>query len=277
MNRPPASALRTARLGRCLALLLGAFLPGLAQENIEVTGLGFFKNRNLDARLAFLQGFDPGVTVPLDSVVLEDSAFLLLQQVKREGYLEPSITGRFRTGAETETATWSGDYAIQLPVDFEARRATYEIRPGPLFYYKNVSIEGVPFMEDDEPKRFFVPGGFVLRSRSGRVYTPENFERRTGRLLAALEALGYRSAEVVRQDVAIDSKTGAVEAAMEIEPGPLHLPGRLSFVDANGQTLADFSVPEEMRDRALTREWERALRLDPDLETVKKKLEKPQP
>ena len=248
------------RAGAWFALLLGFAITASAQVNIEVKGLGFFQDRELDARLAFLQGFDPEATVPLDAVVLEDSALLLLQQVKREGYLEPTITGRFQTKTGVTTTTWKADYSFQLPVQFKARHAVFHVRPGQLFFYRNVSVEGLPFMEEEERLSFFVPDDFIVNRRSARAYTPENLERRIGSLVAALEASGYRSASVEQQEVTVDPSTGAVDMELKISPGPLHRVERVSFVDVHGRTLPDFAIPASELDQALTRSWERGLR-----------------
>ncbi len=228
--------------------------------------MGFFADRDLEARLAFLHGYEASEDVPLDAAILEDSAFLLLEQVKRDGYLRPVIEGRFETeeGGES-SARWETDYEVRLPVDFEARRAVFRIEPGVLYYYKSAEVLGLDALPEEalsegEAQRYFIPGGFLVGGRAGRVFTRENLERRTQRLLRSLEATGYRSAEVVERDVNIDDESGAVRIRLRVEPGPLHEVGEVErrVVEPGEETRTEaYPVDAGV---AYTREWERGVR-----------------
>lgn len=238
----------------CLLFLVAGGLN--AQSNVEVEGMGLFGDRKLENRLAFLMGVESSEPAELDSVILEDCAFLLLEQVKRDGYLKPDIHGVFSEGTDQEEFLWSKEYSIQLPVDYEAEYALFEVRPGKLYIYDEVEVVGAEPLEKEEAERFFIPGGALFERKKSRVFTPENFERRVQRLMATLDSMGYREVRVVGQTVEMDDASGAVAARVEIETGPLHRVGDI-------EVLIDEQVSEHDGAGALfTREWEQAMRLE---------------
>jgi len=252
------SALR--QFGAVLVMLAGWTGGLFAQENIEVKGLGFFKDRQMDSRLSFLLGYDSAETASLDATVLEDSAFLLFEQVKRQGFLEPTIRGVFRTSEGERSALWEKNYSVQLPVGMTARHAVFRIEPGQLYYYHSVSIKGVPVLGEKDLREFFIPGGALLTSRANQFYTPENFDRRVQRLLYALEARGYRSASLAEDEVWVEAATGAVSVELRIDPGPLHLVGEVQV--AAEESGREIPVEDELikPGTVFTRDWERYVR-----------------
>lgn len=231
-----------------------------AQSNLQVEGMGFFKDRSLDARLSFLHDVDPKTPVKLDAALLEDSAFLLLEQMKRKGYLEPMIEGWFQVAGAERTARWEGAYAIQLEVDFVADVAGFIITPGVLSYYDSVEVIGVDAIEPEKVERFFIPGGVLFSGKQAKVFTQENLERRKSRLLRALDDLGYRSAKTIDRAVEVDPSSGAVQVRLEIEQGPLYQVGEVEIVidrmDAINTTQVD-----AYKGLTLTRAWEQEQRV----------------
>lgn len=240
-----------------MGLLLSASLYG--QSNLHVKGLGFLKDRGLDARLSFLHNVDPEAPIELDAALLEDSAFLLIEQMKRKGYLQPSIEGRFQVGGVQHIAKWEGAYAIQLAIDFVADAAEFVITPGTLSYYDSVHIVGAEAIDDAKVERFFIPGGALFSRKQTRVFTYDNLERRKSRLLRALDDLGYRSATVADQIVEADPLSGAVQLRLQIEQGPLYQLGEVEVVieQIDGTYVSQVDVPE---DTLLTRAWEQEQR-----------------
>ena len=234
------------------------------QSNLKVSGLGFIRNYNLQSRLAFLHDVDPKAAAELDAALLEDSAFLLLEQMKRKGYQQPTIKGRFSVGEAVETFQWESPYTIQLEVDFRADRAEFIVSPGLLSYYASVSVkgvEGVTALKAEEVERFFIPGGVLFSGKQSRVFTPENLDRRVGRLLAALDDLGYRAARLAEQAVDADAASGAVAVRLVVDPGRLHKVGDVAVElvrDGSADTLTVRS-PENI---VLTRDWEQAQRVE---------------
>ena len=206
-----------------MAICLGAANELLGHANLEMTGLGYFKSRNISARLAFLSGVVEGDE--LDVAVLEDCAFLTLEQLKREGYLRPSLEGKFSQGDVVTTALWEEKYSVQLAPNFTAEHAVFTLLPGVNYFYESIDVQGVDAIAEERLDRYFIAQGALYHRESSRVFTHANFDRRIGRVLRALEDLGYRSARQVSSDVAMDDVTGAVQAEVVIEQGPVHRVG----------------------------------------------------
>jgi len=201
-----------------------------AQSNITVKGLGPLENRRLDAQLAFLLDCDPDEPVALDAALLEDSAFLLLEQLKRMGYLRPAIGARLVSGEAETAARWDAEYAIQLPADATADRVVFRIERGVLYYYDTVEVGGASALAAAEARRFFIPGGALYTRRTDRAFTLDNLDRRINRLLRTLEGMGHRTARETDRAFSADPLTGAVRVRVEVEQGPLHRVRRTEVV-----------------------------------------------
>ncbi|HAV12419.1 MAG TPA: hypothetical protein DCX06_02830 [Opitutae bacterium] len=249
------------RLVYIVAVAIAACAVLHAQSNLEVQGLGYFKDRSLDARLAFLHNVDAKAAIHLDAALLEDSAFLLLEQMKRKGYLEPALEGYFTGGDKERRVRWEGKYSIQLEVDFVADAALFKVTPGVLSYYDTVSIIGVDVIDSKKLERFFIPGGALFSGKQARVFTYENFERREGRLLRALEDRGYRSAQIAVRKVDVDRVSGAVQVRLEVELGPLFKVGPVERVLIRDGVEDEVQV-DMQKDVLLTRTWEQAQRAE---------------
>lgn len=247
------------RLFRTLAFAMATVVSLSGQSNLEVEGMGFWENRNLKTRLSFLHDIDPDESVELDSALLEDSAFLLLEQIKRKGFLRPTVVGRLTVGDRTQTVRWEGDYSIQLDVGFVADHAVLEILPGELYYYETVFVSGVDALEAEKLQRFFIPGGVLFQTKKARVFTHENLERRIGRLLRALEDLGYRDARVEARELSLDDQSGQVDVKLTVDQGRLHWVGEVEvvIVRRDGSEERRVKSPEKT---LLTRSWEQEQR-----------------
>jgi len=236
----------------CLLLLAGGLL---AQPNFKVQGLGLLQDRSLKNRLVFLQSLEGEQPVELDAVLLEDSAFLLLEQLKRDGYLQPTVEAILTTSGATRRVLWTSPYSIQMAADATAEEVIFKIKPGLLAYYNEVSIQGVSAIDVDSLQRYFVPGGVLFQTRRAKVFTSENFERRIGRILQSLEALGYREARVVEREAARDASTGAVNVQVKFEQGPQYYVGSLThLIRKDGQEMEQPITVAA--DTLLTRTWE---------------------
>jgi outer membrane protein assembly factor BamA len=240
-----------------IVFLLGLCVSGglLARSNVEITGMGYFKSRNISARLSFLN--DVVTKDVLDVAVLEDCAFLILEQMKREGYLRPAVEGRFTAEGVETTARWESDYSVQLPANFTAEHAVFELIPGAVFFYEAVEVQGVSALPPEQLDRYFIAQGALYHRATSRVFTPANFARRAGRVIRALEDLGYRSARIEHMDTEMDEVTGAVQAELVIEQGPLHRVGRAQAVLVDASGAVEKERVFEQAGMLYTRNWER--------------------
>lgn len=239
-------------------LFLGS--QALGQANLEVEGLGWLGDRQMDERLGFLLGFDEGEEATLDAPLLEDSAFLLLEQMRRQGYLKPTIRGVFLSGEEKVEAEWETPYKVQLPIEYTADHGRYVIERGRLFYYAAAVVEGLEAIDLDEPERFFIPGGSLLPRKKDLAFTQENLKRRKNRLISALKAMGYADARFASESVGTDDATGAVELALTVEAGPLHRVDAVT-VDVKGGRPDRFEPVEFETGVIFNREWAREARV----------------
>ncbi len=247
--------LRALLIAAVAIFLLPLTLTG--QSNLVIKGLGFFGDRKLAARLSFLHGVDPRDPVVLDAALVEDTAFLLLEQLKRKGYLEPAVTGVFSIDGETvREVRWSAPDAVHVETDFIADHAVFRCEPGILHYYESATVTGVEAIPTERVGRFFIPEGVLVNRKSGRIFTRENFRRRTGRLLEELRSLGFRDARMTDEDIHIDAVSGAVEVRLAIEQGPLHRVGTVEVVQSR-RDAPDTSHSSFPGDVPFTREWER--------------------
>jgi outer membrane protein assembly complex protein YaeT len=274
---------------RKVLVICGVILSGvgvlIAEDTIKVDGLGWLADRGMDQRLDFLLGIGPDETPSLDSALIEDAAFLLLEQMRREGYLRPVLTATFSGSSGVEEARWETPYAIQLPVEFNADSVVFEIDRGELFYYHSVAVGGLEQVDIDEADRFFLPGGTLFSRKKDRAYTPENLARRKSRLLAALEEIGYAEAKIASHEVKMDDSTGAVELSLEVETGPLYRTGKTSVEVFEGDAAWATDL-EFQEDVLFNRDWLREARAKvrqaayergyPDAE-VRSRLLEPQP
>jgi len=259
-----------------------AVLPAGAQENIKVNGMGFFTDMRLKNRLSFLQGFSKDEAARLDSALLEDSAFILLEQVKLSGHLRPKIVGRMQTAEGQVSYTWTHPYAVALPSQFEAESVVFEIEPGILYFYDQIEVEGIEVIPKKEVLRYFVPSGALFIRKSDRAFTPNNLGERISRLVRQLNSIGYLDAQVTSQEVEIDDETGAVEVRLSFEEGPLYKVRKLEVVTTSDGKVVD-TASSEIFDTVDTLDWKRDVRQDlmnetyrlgfPDVKIVEKIIE----
>tara|TARA_R100000027_G_scaffold52103_3_gene40827 strand:+ start:1997 stop:4054 length:2058 start_codon:yes stop_codon:yes gene_type:complete len=239
------------------------FVPAgvFAQQNIEIRGLGFFSDMRLKNRLSFLQGFSKDDVATLDSALLEDSAFILLEQVKLTGYLRPKVIGRLETASGTESYTWSHPYAVLLPSDFVAEKVLFQIEPGVLYYYDQIEVSGIDVIPEKQVLRYFVPSGALFVRKSDRSFTPGNLNDRIGSLVRQLNSLGYLDARVVSRDVDVDDETGAVHVQLLFDEGPLYEVSTLEVVTYRDGVEID-SASSKLVDTTDTIDWKRDVRQD---------------
>lgn len=241
--------------------LIGCFLlvavNGLhAQKNIAVEGMGFFADRRLDAYLAFRHDADPDRNAELDFAILEDSAFFLMEKLKREGYLKPEIVAHLRSGADVHTVRWQTAYTLSLDPGTTADSVVFQVIPGPLFYYDTVAVTGVASIRRSRLKRFFVPGGALFVRRRDRVFTPDNFDRRIGELVRRLDHAGRRSVRVLDKSFEL-GEDGAVRVFVNVDEGPVH---RIRSVEIFVDGVKTSGPEPAGRPHAVfTPEWEREM------------------
>mgnify|MGYP006268640163 CR=1 FL=1 len=237
-----------------LVLLLALPAGLLAQDNLKVRGMGFWRDRQLQERLAFLNDFPGEGAVELDAAVLEDSAFILLEQVKSLGYQRPKVTADLQTREGPASYDWTHPYQVVLPPGFEAESVVFRIHPRILYFYESVEVKGVTALSSEEAESFFLASSSLFTRKKDRRYTPGNLEQRTRNLLRTLQQQGYAEAALGDRKVEIDRQTGAVEVTLTVNQGPLFRVGKVEVVreSKGGKTTRSEEVENQQVD---TDDW----------------------
>jgi hypothetical protein len=127
-----------------LALLLSALVARAEQATpakVRVSGLGLWRDREMQVALERMLGKDRGPTLGANSI--EDTAFLLFSVLNDEGYQTPVITIRAEVaGGKTETYKLTENLDVNLARELEAREVLFDVETGPRSYVDVVQIEG---------------------------------------------------------------------------------------------------------------------------------------
>jgi outer membrane protein assembly factor BamA len=243
-------------------LLTGPLVP--AQTTVKVTGLGIFGNLDMERRLTFLNGAYDSEVYEMDARELEDSAYIILQQLKRDGHPAPVVEASIKfTGQREATHSWTLPFKSLAREEYDWEQidsVRFACDPGRLNYYKSVNVEGVDALEEDSVIGFYLPSGVLFTRKENLAFTEGNLKARTARLLASLRNKGYMQAEVAEELVEVDEVSGEVSVDLTIEQGPVHLVGSIhTSIMENNQTLSA-SQSDDHRGEPLNYEWLREYR-----------------
>jgi outer membrane protein insertion porin family len=186
---------------------------------IEVSGIGWWANREQRASLTRLLGEERGET--LDANGIEDAAFLLMSAVIDEGYSKPTIEARL-TKPNGEKISFTFDSAMEatLPRPFEASKIEFKVKQGVRYRFHDVVISGLRVIPDAVAREYFL-GEKVLLRRAAANYSASNLNRGVDGLQDDLHRRGYADAQVKASDVHINEKTGEVDVKVQVVEGPL--------------------------------------------------------
>lgn len=225
------------RLGAALLLFccaLALFIPDSASgaeapqppaepAEISVSGYGLFGNRELKRMLrATLMGKWQPAEFPASFI--EDAALLLTSRVKRDGFLQPQILVRM-TLPDGSTQSVKAADLIERPLErgIKVRHAEFRIRKGKLYYFADIRIDGLDVMSKKAAQAYFMETDTLLKTKGGRVYTPDRLKRGIASLTSVLERKGYQQASVKAADVQVDDVTGGVIVRIQVNQGRRHM------------------------------------------------------
>lgn len=259
-----------AWMGRLGAIWVAVYLLPVpfshGQANVEVDGLGFFRNFGMDRRLAFLSGVPESENRELDFTVVEDTAFVLLQLLTREGYPGPEVKATVRYGDGSEGRfTWTLPFEPVAEADRPKRDPEfvgYHCEPGILRYYRSVQVTGVHSIDSKLVDDFFIPSSVLFPSRRDRAFTQSNLDGRVSRLLGTLRDSGYPDARERRREVDADPQSGAVDVFLEFDQGPIHRIGKLKTIVLHPDGKRQVDVTEEHAGALFRGSWLRERRQD---------------
>lgn len=208
----------------CAALLLAAAVHGGAAETnqpaeVKISGFGFFGNRDL---VRLLRHFQPDNRLPpvITPSFVEDAALVLFSQAHNEGYLNAQLQASFtlNNGGELERL-WTNALQVRLTPAFAATAAHFRIKSGERFYYRSIELDGLHAISEAEARSYFISGETLIRLRSDRIYSPGRLQDSMAALRQALMHEGYRSVEIITNQVLLDETSGAVTVKLEVHEG----------------------------------------------------------
>lgn len=223
----PLSFLSLLLLGSFILLALPdtalAKLPKPEPAKLRISGCGFLGNWRLlrIVRTVELGGKKPEVFGP-DFV--EDSALILASRVKRDGYLQPSISIRLRLAEGGQIQVQAEDLLDNpLPRPLRIKEAEFEIHRGVLYYYESLEFEGLQTVSNRQARAYFMETETLFNVHHARIYTQERLQRGISSLEDVLERQGYRDAQVRLQEARRDDRTGAVRVRLAVEQGARYI------------------------------------------------------
>src|SRR5262245_43852696 len=184
---------------------------------VKVSGFGLLENREMRRLLRSFQTNQAFPTI-VGRDFVEDAALMLLSRVNQDGYLDAKLVAHFTLVDGTkQTFTWTNVLDAQLPRDFAARQARFQVRPGRRFFYQSVEFEGGQAISAREAGRYFIGSDTLLSVRATRVYTPARLRSALAALQEVLRRKGYRDAKATAHDLRINQKKGAVQVKVRLE------------------------------------------------------------
>jgi outer membrane protein assembly factor BamA len=249
---------------RCVRFLTGALvLTGVGgtiagdkqPALIDVSGAGFFRNRELQKNIKLLlPGKDPARA--LTANFIEDSALILFAQLSDDGYLSPTlkVVAKLPSGEDVRR-TWRSQVSDPLPRPLRAASVAFRIDRGRFYHYDRLTIEDLEVIGKKEAKAYFYQTETLVGPQRQRVFSPGRLEKSMAELKAELAGRGFADATVTATDPDRNDETGAVTVRVEVVEGK---PSRIRNVTTLIRERAGGPVASERElrpDLAYSRGW----------------------
>ncbi|MEO0795512.1 MAG: BamA/TamA family outer membrane protein [Verrucomicrobiota bacterium] len=241
------------RLTRAALLLAVCFAPSWAwagalfgligNPNVQVSGFGWFSDLYLERELEILEP-DGEPRTSFDGVYLEDAVWILAGKIKQQGYLDPEITVTLLVGQDAvfESVWKNGDLESNPQRSVEGDRVQFRINAGRLYFFHSIEVEGLPEEIRQQPQSYFYATNQLIITEGDRFFTEGRFAGGINRMLQQLRDLGYREAEVADKGFDIDDDSGAVDAWVTIDPGPIYYTNSLIIRIHEAESDGDHTI-----------------------------------
>ncbi|MFW5883038.1 MAG: BamA/OMP85 family outer membrane protein [Verrucomicrobiota bacterium] len=229
-----------------------------AEKPIAVDGTGFLRNFQLENTLGELQIGDT-----IDGAFIEDSLFFVSAQMASRGFLD--MTARVVVHKESGREVYRWERGTLLPpidkID-TAQRFKIDVKKGQRYIFDELTINGLPpEMTMQQAERYFVTGGFLIRSRSQRLFSSGRLGGGVSTLQRALTEMGYIDAQVQVAEEERDEQAAEVDVTIEVEPGPRYYVTEVVERLANDATIAE--RPDYLQaTRTMRKPWSSSLVAD---------------
>jgi len=237
--------LRGALIAGVLALsplcLLGAGKANGDPATIGVSGLGWWKNRELRLTLDRLLGEERGPT--MDANAVEDAVFLIVSSLETDGFLKPRITAvlAHADGGESRHEFDAGLTTL-LPRPMSVTMAKFEIERGVRSTFHEVRFSGLSAIPEDDARALFRPGEMLWLGAAERAYSPGRLRRGLDVLQEQLQQLGYAEAGLATENLVVDESTGRVSVDISATEGPRWRVASLRHEDNGGTDVTMESI-----------------------------------
>lgn len=250
-RRALAGAAATVLVCSCPPRAGAATPPELAR--IEVSGLGWLKNRAQRLSLERLLGAERGAT--LDASAIEDAEFLLLSALTEQGYLKPVLRTHLTapTGEETDFI-FDATLETALPREVQAKGVRFDLEPGVRYRFDHVEFRGLHAIPEETAREFFLGERVLIARGSANLYSPARFNRGLDGLENELRRLGYAESAVRAGEVRPDDRSGHVDVTIEVTEG-----ARWRVTGLRSEVAGDDAIPMPLQDfvgAPWTRYWE---------------------
>lgn len=228
VNRRLASAEWGVRCGAALWLLLVLSLAGATPAapppkpktaRLSISGYGILGNRQLKRILTTLElgGKKPE---HFGSSFVEDAAMILVARIKRDGYLEPSMTIVLTLDGGERIVVRATDLVDNpLPRPLRIKRVQFRIRKGILYHFSTLQFAGLESIPEKQARSYFIETEMLFNMRKARIFTPERLRRGVASLTEALDRQGYQDATAEADTVVRDDKNGSVSVHITVRQG----------------------------------------------------------
>jgi outer membrane protein insertion porin family len=213
-----------------------------SHARLTVTGLGWIENLSLKNVLRQVRA-DRQRPASFDANFIEDGGFLLLNHIRRLGFLRAQLVARTTAPDGTvEKWSWTEDSLPDLPRTLAATRLDFIVVPGLRYYYDDLSFEGLDAEETLQARAFFVRTDGLLRTRQMLRFSRNELQAAIANLRTSLRNQGHDRATVVLASLDLHHDTGAVTARIRVNKGARY---RLRQVQIRIRETPDGPVLEE--------------------------------
>jgi outer membrane protein assembly factor BamA len=223
--------------------------PQASKAEVRVTGLGWWRNRELRLSLERLLGSQRGETIDANGV--EDAAFLLVSALTDEGFLKPVVAIEFTPkSGSVQHCVFDTTLATPMPRPFSATAVTFHVTKGVRYVVDDVQINGLKALPIKTAKGYFLPDQALFATGEARAYTPSKINRSVDALLDELRQRGYAEAVVREAGIRIDDKSGRVMATIAVVEGP-----RWEVASLRIEGVDTTQLPPDLASHFLNRPW----------------------
>jgi outer membrane protein insertion porin family len=192
--------------------------PTAEPATLEVSGVGWWRDHELQRSLILLLGAQRGAT--LDANAIEDAAVMLVSALGEEGYQKPVVEIEITTAAgAVQRLVFDASMETAVPRPLAARTVVFRVKPGARWHVDSVEITGLTVLPVKTARAFFRLESMLFILAKTNAYSPAHVAGAAGALLGELHRRGYADAVVQADAAKIDEATGAVAVRVTVTEG----------------------------------------------------------